>query len=155
MADTHAETVAFVRETSIPPSPPPMAASGPVLWMRNNLFATWGNSILTVVALYFVFVLLSSTLPWILSGIWNADSLAGCREALDGTKGACFAVLTERWNQLLFGFNYPSDAYGRPALAFVLLFSLHSSRVLLLTKFDTTIPRFQQLHLDLAQVFCA
>jgi general L-amino acid transport system permease protein len=32
---------------------------------------------------------------------------------------ACWAVLTERWNQLLFGF-YPSEAYWRPVLALVL-----------------------------------
>jgi general L-amino acid transport system permease protein len=31
-------------------------------------------------------------------------------------------VLTERWNQLLYGFKYPSELYWRPALAFVLLF---------------------------------
>ena len=37
-------------------------------------------------------------------------------------KGACFAVLTERWNQLLFGFKYPDELYWRPTLAFVLLF---------------------------------
>ena len=36
--------------------------------------------------------------------------------------GGCFAVLTERWNQLLFGFKYPSELYWRPGLAFVLLF---------------------------------
>ena len=41
---------------------------------------------------------------------------------LNGESGACFAVLTERWNQLLFGFKYPSDLYWRPALAFALLF---------------------------------
>jgi general L-amino acid transport system permease protein len=31
-------------------------------------------------------------------------------------------VLTERWNQLLFGFKYPPELYWRPTLAFVLLF---------------------------------
>ncbi|MGB1177765.1 MAG: amino acid ABC transporter permease, partial [Lentibacter algarum] len=37
--------------------------------------------------------------------------------------GACFSVLTERWNQLLFGFKYPPDQYWRPTLAFVLMFA--------------------------------
>jgi general L-amino acid transport system permease protein len=31
-------------------------------------------------------------------------------------------VLTERWNQLLFGFQYPPEPTGARALAFVLLF---------------------------------
>jgi general L-amino acid transport system permease protein len=41
---------------------------------------------------------------------------------LNGETGACFAVLSERWNQLLFGFKYPAELYWRPATAFVLLF---------------------------------
>ena len=61
-------------------------------------------------------------MPWILNGIWDSPSLKVCREMLDGETGACFAVLTERWNQLMFGFKYPTDIYWRPGLAFVLLF---------------------------------
>ncbi|AXI43600.1 amino acid ABC transporter permease [Sulfitobacter sp. SK011] len=122
MSDTHAQSVAFVRETALPPVAPPTAASGPVLWMRTNLFATWPNALLTVAAIYVIYVILTATLPWMLNGLWNTTSLAECREALDGVTGACFSVLTERWNQLLFGFTYPSDSYWRPTLAFVLLF---------------------------------
>lgn len=122
MSDTHAESVAFVRETAIPPSAPPLAASGPVLWMRTNLFATWANTLLTIAAIYVVYLVLTATMPWILNGVWNTESLRACREVLDGTSGACFSVLTERWNQLLFGFTYPSDIYWRPGLAFALLF---------------------------------
>ncbi|SFD59558.1 L-glutamine ABC transporter membrane protein /L-glutamate ABC transporter membrane protein /L-aspartate ABC transporter membrane protein /L-asparagine ABC transporter membrane protein [Sulfitobacter brevis] len=122
MSDTHAESVAFVRETALPPTAPPMAASGPVLWARTNLFATWPNAILSIAAAYVIYLILAATLPWMLNGVWTADSLRGCREVLDGTSGACFSVLTERWNQLLFGFNYPSELYWRPTLAFVLLF---------------------------------
>ena len=122
MSDTHAHSVAFVRTETIPQMAPPSSASGPVAWMRENLFATWANALLTVSALYVIYLLITATLPWILNGIWNTDSLAECREALEGQVGACFSVLTERWNQLLFGFQYPSDQYWRPGLAFVLLF---------------------------------
>jgi general L-amino acid transport system permease protein len=62
-----------------------------------------------------------NTLPWIMNGVWQAPSLAACRDVLEGQSGACFAVLTERWNQLIYGFKYPVDAYWRPNLAFVLL----------------------------------
>jgi len=40
---------------------------------------------------------------------------------LQGKVGACFSVLTERWNQLLYGFKYPSSEYWRPNLAVLLL----------------------------------
>ncbi|WP_238365571.1 amino acid ABC transporter permease [Mesobacterium pallidum] len=121
MSDTHAHAVAYVRDTMLPQQPPPASEAGAVKWMRENLFSGWFNTILTLVAVYIIFRLLSGSLPWFLGGIWNADSLATCREVLDGATGGCFAVLTERWNQLLFGVAYPNDQYWRPTLAFVLL----------------------------------
>jgi general L-amino acid transport system permease protein len=122
MSDTHTHSVSFVRTETIPQSPAPSNAAGPVKWFRDNLFATWPNALLTIAALYAVFLVLSSTLPWIFGGLWTTGSLRECREVLDGGTGACFSVLTERWNQLLFGFNYPSDAYWRPTLAFAIMF---------------------------------
>ncbi|MFG6561727.1 MULTISPECIES: amino acid ABC transporter permease [unclassified Sulfitobacter] len=122
MSDTHAESIAFVRETSLPPAAPPDKVGGPLKWVKDNLFPTWANAILTIVALYFLYLLLSGSLPWLLNGVWSASSLSECREILDGTTGACFSVLSERWHQLLFGFKYPSDQYWRPTVALVLLF---------------------------------
>ena len=122
MSDTHAESIAFVRETSLPPVAPPDKVGGPLKWVKDNLFPTWANAILTIVALYFLYLLVSGSLPWLLNGVWSASSLSECREILDGATGACFSVLSERWHQLLFGFKYPSDQYWRPTLALVLLF---------------------------------
>jgi general L-amino acid transport system permease protein len=121
MSDVHARTVAFVRETEIPPAPPPEAVGGVVKWLRDNLFSNWFNAILTLASVYAIYWVLAQSLPWILNGVWNAGSLAECREILGGTSGACWAVLSERWNQLLFGFTYPSELYWRPSLAFLLL----------------------------------
>ncbi|GFE65146.1 amino acid ABC transporter permease [Litoreibacter roseus] len=121
MSDTHAQSVAFVRETEIPPAPPPEAQSGAVRWMQQNLFSSVFNSILTVISFTFIAWLVINVYPWFANGIWQADSIRECRELLDGKTGACFAVLTERWNQLLFGFSYPVEGYWRPTTAFVLL----------------------------------
>jgi general L-amino acid transport system permease protein len=122
MSDTHEHSIAFVRTTEIAQQPAPVNASGPVNWMRDNLFATWANTLLTVTAVYVIFLILSATLPWIWGGVWNTASLTECREVLQGKSAACFSVLTERWNQLLFGFKYPSESYWRPTLALVLMF---------------------------------
>ena len=118
-ADT---SVAFVRREPIPPAPPPASERGIVKWMREHLFSSWGNGILTLVSLWAIYIVLSSTVPWIVNGVWTTSSLAECREVLQGQVGACFSVLTERWNQLLYGFKYPSEEYWRPNLAFLLLF---------------------------------
>jgi general L-amino acid transport system permease protein len=115
------QSIAFVRHETLPPSPPPASETGIVKWMRENLFSSVTNSILTLAALYAIYSILSGSMPWILGGIWQAPSLQACREILAGDSAGCFAVLTERWHQLIFGFKYPQEAYWRPTLAFVLL----------------------------------
>ncbi|QYX56732.1 amino acid ABC transporter permease [Roseovarius sp. SCSIO 43702] len=113
---------AFVRREMLPEREPPVTERGVVKWMRENLFSTIPNAILTVLALITLYYLLAGVLPWLLNGIWDAPSVRACRDILEGARGGCFAVLAERWNQLLFGFKYPSEEYWRPTLAFVLLF---------------------------------
>jgi general L-amino acid transport system permease protein len=124
MSDTHAQTVRFVRDTMLPEQEPPVAERGVVKWLHENLFSSWLNGILTVIALYIVYWVLSHILGWVVYGIWDADSLSQCREIRDerygaGSSVACWAVLSDRWDQLLFGF-YPSDAYWRPVLGLFL-----------------------------------
>jgi general L-amino acid transport system permease protein len=98
-----------------------LTEAGPLKWGRDNLFATPANGALTLIALFAIYLILSATVPWIVNGVWNAGSLSECREILAGTKGACFAVLADRWDQLIFGYSYPADEYWRPTLAFVLM----------------------------------
>ncbi|WP_373355673.1 amino acid ABC transporter permease [Pseudoroseicyclus sp. CXY001] len=127
MADTHSEAdLAFVRETMLAQKEPPITETGALKWMRQNLFSGWVNAILTVLALAAIYWILSHILPWIFRGIWDAGSLNECREIRNATYGegvdaACFAVISDRWQQLLFGF-YPRELYWRPILAFVLFF---------------------------------
>lgn len=133
--------LAFVRHEILPEQAPPITEAGIVKWLRENLFPGPINTVLTLVAIYFLFKLLSGAMPWFWNGVWTASSLSECREILNGATGGCFSVLTERWNQLLFGFKYPSEAYWRPTLAFVLLlvsiapvlFSMLPRKLLILT----------------------
>ncbi len=113
--------VAFVRTEMLPEQAPPASEQGIIKWVRVNLFDGWLNSILTLLALYFIYKILAGFLPWATGGVWNTSSLAECREVLQDTAGGCFSVLTERWNQLLFGFKYPVDQYWRLILAVPLL----------------------------------
>ncbi|MEL6958965.1 MAG: ABC transporter permease subunit [Pseudomonadota bacterium] len=124
MSDTHAQTVAYVRDTMLPEQEPPLTEKGIVKWMRENLFSSITNSILTLLAIYVIYTVLSALLPWFFGGVWNAGSLQECRSVLEAFgktshDGACWAVIQERWNQFLFGF-YPSDQYWRPTLVLVL-----------------------------------
>ena len=118
---TDKPNVSFVRHEPIPPSPPPIAQTGAIKWVRENLFSNVTNSVLTILSIYFVAKLVLASAPWIWNGVWTTDSLRECRDVLQGTSGACWSVLAERWNQMLFGFKYPVEGYWRPTLAFVLL----------------------------------
>ncbi|WP_397544138.1 ABC transporter permease subunit [Roseovarius salis] len=122
MSDTHEHSVAFVRTEILPEQEPPVAETGAIKWLRENLFSSVGNSALTLVAIYCVYRLVDWILPWLANGVWDSPSIRACREILQGEVGGCFAVLAERWNQLLFGFQYPTELYWRVTLAFVLLF---------------------------------
>lgn len=123
MSETHAFSVAFVRREMAPEQPPPLTESGAIKWLRENLFPTWLNAILTLVSIYVIYWVLSEILPWMLAGIWDAGSLTECRairDELGYSSAACWAVIADRWPQLVFGF-YPSELYWRPVLAFLLL----------------------------------
>ncbi|MFO1210820.1 MAG: amino acid ABC transporter permease [Amaricoccus sp.] len=118
--------ISYVRRDMIPPEAPPASQVGIVRWLRENLFSSWLNAVLTVVCIAFLVWLVDHILPWFTHSVWNAKSLTECRQVIkdtwgEGVSGACFAVIHERWKQFLFGF-YPADQYWRPTLAFVLLF---------------------------------
>jgi general L-amino acid transport system permease protein len=116
-------TPSFVRTQMLDPKDPPITEKGAVKWVRENLFSGWLNTILTLLSLYVIYWVLAHILPWSLGGIWIAESLTECREIRDasgiGYDVACWAVITDRWHQLLFGF-YPSELYWRPILTLIL-----------------------------------
>ena len=120
-------TKSFVRNDMLAPMAPPAAQSGAIRWMRENLFSSTLNTVLTVLGVLIIYLLVSSSLPWWLNSVWNANSLGECRaivvaSAGEGATGACWAMVRERWHQFTFGF-YPQHLYWRPILAFVLLFA--------------------------------
>jgi general L-amino acid transport system permease protein len=119
-------TDTFHRTEMLPAQLPPVTERGLVKWMRENLFATPLNGVLTLLAVFVVFVLIRWLYPWFANSVWNASSLQECRQIIiaavgEGATGACWALIKERWHQFIFGF-YPQDLYWRPTLAFVLLF---------------------------------
>ncbi|MDX5356234.1 MAG: amino acid ABC transporter permease [Rhodobacterales bacterium] len=112
--------VTFVRKEMLPQQPPPSNQVGPVRWVRENLLSSPLNIFLTLAAIYVIYAIIDHVGPWLMNSVWNAGSLAECRQILAGESGACFAVINDRWPQLLYGF-YPSDMYWRPNLAMLLL----------------------------------
>ncbi|GJL90305.1 MAG: amino acid ABC transporter permease [Minwuia thermotolerans] len=108
----------FVASGDIPPSPPPSSVVGPVAWVRENLFSSIPNAIMTLAGLFIIYSLLASVIPWLfVNSVWNATSLGHCREI---DNGACLAVIKERYLQFIYGF-YPETERWRAILTFVLM----------------------------------
>jgi general L-amino acid transport system permease protein len=126
-----ASTQPYIRTQMLPPVPPPAGEAGALKWLRENLFSGALNTVLTVLSLAAIAALIWAITPWFWNSVWVASSLDQCREILkeraglgpdDPTPlGACFAVITERWKQLLYGF-YPQELYWRANLNLLLLF---------------------------------
>ncbi len=117
----------YVRTEMLPEQAPPITNVGVIGWMRENLFSDILSSILTILAILASYMVLSSLLPWVFGGIWNANSLHQCRAALveihgESVNRACWAVIHERFWQIMYGF-YPQHLYWRPNLALILLFA--------------------------------
>ncbi len=117
--------ISYVRDAMLGPQKAPASEVGAMRWVRENLFSGPLNTFLTIASLYALYLLVSTIGPWFGRSVWNASSLSECRDIVqasfgEGKSGACFAVVHERWLQIIFGF-YPRDLYWRPTLTIVLM----------------------------------
>ena len=126
MSGTHAHSVAYVADHFYEDQPPPPNTTGFAGWARENLFAGPLNSLLTLASLALIAWILPQFAEWaLLHSVWNAGSLSECREIVDAAfgdeaNGACWAVINERFNQMVYGF-YPRELQWRPNVAVLAL----------------------------------
>jgi general L-amino acid transport system permease protein len=110
---------AYVQDTPAEELKPPVTSVGVIGWIRANLFNGWFNSLLTIVTLYFLWVVVPPFVRWaFIDSAWNTTG-AVCRD----TDGACWSIITTNFRFILFGF-FPYDQQWRPLLAMLILFGL-------------------------------
>ena len=98
---------------------PPVTSVGVIGWARANLFNGWLNSLLTIVTLYFLWIVVPPLIRWVfIDSVWNTTG-AVCRDA----DGACWSIIATNFRFILFGF-FPYDQQWRPLIAMLLLFGL-------------------------------
>jgi general L-amino acid transport system permease protein len=136
------EAVIFERK---PDRPPPLLASGPLLFARKHLFGSLTNTIITALCLAALYYLVPPVLHWaLLDANFSGTNKAVCQANPDG---ACWTFIKVRFTQIMFGLYFGShpDEVWRPVLAFAVLAILlawllwpgapHKSRVGLITLF--------------------
>lgn len=104
--------------TPHPDLSPPSTAVGIIGWLRSNLFSSWPNALLTLAALYVLYLTVPPLVQWaIIDASWVGNSRAACE---DGAGGACWVFVSVRFDQFMYGL-YPESEYWRINLAGVLL----------------------------------
>ncbi len=99
---------------------PPKISIGPVAWIRKNLFDTWYNSILTVLALLLIYYAVSSFYGWAVS---LAQLTGADPELCKGIDGACWPVITDNLGFFMVG-TYPFELRWRPLMALLVVAAL-------------------------------
>jgi general L-amino acid transport system permease protein len=99
------------------PVGPPRSEIGVIGWMRHNLFSSWGNSLLTVVAIYILFRLIEGVVGWaFINAVWTGDSGEACK--VEGS-GACWIFIKAKFSQFIYG-RYPDAERWRVDLVFAM-----------------------------------
>ncbi len=98
---------------------PPVANTGIIGWLRNNLFNTWYNSLLTLLFLYLLWMVVPPFIRWALIDSHWAGTSAECHQ----NGGACWSIIHANIRFILFGF-YPPAEQWRPLTAMIILFAL-------------------------------
>ncbi len=120
------QTVGFVSEKLIGPSPAPSGQVGASAWIRKNLIATPKDVVLTAIALAALAYILPALINWLfINAVWFGRDRTACLTVIqggkiaDGQAGACWAFVGAKFQQFVFG-RYPIEEYWRPITVMVL-----------------------------------
>jgi general L-amino acid transport system permease protein len=94
---------------------PPTRSVGPVQWLRENLFSSWSNAALTLLALWLIWQLAATLLSWgVLNATWQGRDGSDCHEG-----GACWPFAQAWFGQFMYG-RYPDAERWRVNLTYAL-----------------------------------
>lgn len=141
LPDTEQELLVF---EPTPDLPAPFESSGIIGWMKENLFDSGINSLLTVLGVFFLWKTVPPLLSWL---IFDATWSVSGTPCPDGSSGACWTFIHAKFRVLMVGL-YPAEHLWRPVLAVVLFvlacvstaFRFFSSRLLILLWFFLPVP---------------
>jgi general L-amino acid transport system permease protein len=98
---------------------PPIRNVGVIGWLRENLFNSWFNSLLTLLTLYGFWLFVPPMVRWIFIDSRWFSSAEACRDI----QGACWSIIPANVSFIFFGF-FPAGQQWRPLIAMLLLFAL-------------------------------
>ncbi len=112
----------FVRTAQVEAEPPPRMVPGPIAWLRENLFSGPVNTILTLLAIYLLWILIPPIAKFlVVDAVWAGTDRNACRADVIGRPvGACWAYVIDKINYFIYG-SYPISQRWRVDVFFVLM----------------------------------
>ncbi len=88
----------------------------PVNWLRDNLFSTIGNAVMTLIGLVLIYGMVSGLFAFAVSeATWTGDNGEACRP----NPGACWPMVQAKFAQFMYG-RYPDEYRWRVDLTYLL-----------------------------------
>lgn len=95
--------------------PPPVSQTGVIGWLRENLFSSPLNGLLTLISIYVAWVALSGIINYaFIHANFAGETRADCTDS-----GACWVFIKARFGQIMYGF-YPPEERWRVDVGYVL-----------------------------------
>ncbi len=125
------DPVLYVRQNFVPAEKAPLTGSTVFGWMRKNLFASLGDSVLTLASAAILVWMLPSMINWLfIQAVWTGTDRSVCSTVLqqggiqpEGWSGACWAFVGDKFQFFMFG-TYPASERWRVLLVTALFIAL-------------------------------
>ena len=107
---------------SHPDLPPPVTTTGPLAWIKTNLFSSPLNTALTILSLWLLWTIVPPFINWVfLESIWDAADRKDCWAQMPNPReGACWAFIIGSFEFFVYGW-YPDTEKWRVNLSFIIL----------------------------------
>ncbi|MER9296524.1 amino acid ABC transporter permease [Mesorhizobium sp. M0621] len=122
--------MSWVRTEMAMAQPAPASVTGLGAWVRKNLIASTGDTILTIVGIALVAMILPQIINWaFINAVWTGPDRTVCATVAqggiqpDGWTGACWAFVNAKFGQFMVG-RYPIEERWRPILVAILFVAL-------------------------------
>ncbi len=96
----------------------PKSETGASHWIRKNLFYSLSSSVFTLIALYFIYLVVPPLANW----MFFDATFAQVTNEQCGREGACWSYIIEKSDLFIYGF-YPPEEIWRPQLVLALTLS--------------------------------
>lgn len=120
--------ISYVRTEMLEEQPAPLSEKGPVAWVKNNLFSSVPNTIMTLIGIWILYKIIPPFLSFVfIESVWSgADRSVCATEAQGGLQGndwfgGCWAYVGAYMKQFIYG-RYPDAELWRVNLTGILFF---------------------------------